>query len=687
MDANELLLGNRYVAIPTPSSPTVVDNTIAVGTIAANFASYGYILDGAAMKALQGLNDAELATFWSSVKPALKVITGSNRKMGKFVVYKNFPKEVLEKSEAEYWIAQILMYWGAPNEIFTEDKKRRVKLSELPDLKVLVTGDGSTWAKIFDRLRHMTARWNDQQKAEALFIIQNYDLREASIDLYGFKENGVTAAAEVFKKEGRVSASTATDAMRLAAALSGGDVSLRTNFRFAKFKRPERQRLLQIIFEGKNILDDFALRPGQWKRLLHALRPGDYKPYRSISEAYDRLYRGDYTTFASAVEHGLQTGDLAVLDVLKGRPGEFLRRFHKTYSTFGKDAVTAFVPVMDKLTNTQLLKFDAYLSTVNDRSTFIYAPKGIWCKAQIAKNKKAPIQPADLYRLRSTVSAIVGGRLNEKFPEGFDVAENASDVTLQTNDQKLAAYGRGTEFVIPERMNFIRSASYWECKSDYRNVWFDNGWNFFDSKWSPKGTCSWSSVKDVPGSEFSGDPTNSKDLKGRACQMIDLDLTKLEQQGIRYAVWNVLCYSGIKFSDATDVLATLQWGEEAQEGKLYEPSRAQMVFPLKAPALTSYVAYIDIKRRRLVYVDANLHGMVSTAKCNEASLSKNFPAYLEYVAALPSVGDLFRHGKKGTIPVVFNDADRTITEGKAFVFDRRNEANTFEPIELTPLLG
>lgn len=261
------------------------------------------------------------------------------------------------------------------------------------------------------------------------------------------------------------------------------------------------------------------------------------------------------------------------------------------------------------------------------------------------------------------------------------------EVKLQTNDPKLAEYGRGTEFDIPKNMNFIRTASYWEHVSGYGNSWFDNGWNFFDDNWNAKGTICWNTTHGVDGAVFSGDPVNSQDLKGRACQMIDLDLDLLEKQGIRYAVWNILSYSRVKFSDAKEVLATLQWGEQAQEGGLYEPARAQMVFPITGDNLTKYVAYIDVKARKLVYIDANLYGHVSSAASNVSVLSEMMPAFKEYLDSLPSIGDLVAHAKEGNTPVLFSDKEFEIEKNvKAFVFKPENPENSYEKIAVSDML-
>ena len=111
--------------------------------------------------------------------------------------------------------------------------------------------------------------------------------------------------------------------------------------------------------------------------------------------------------------------------------------------------------------------------------------------------------------------------------------------------------------------------------------------------------------------------------------MIDIYPQK-RPANVRYGVWNILAYSNIAFSESTEVLGTLQWGEEPEVGKLYEPSRAQLVFNLKNNAKTSYLAIIDFKENKLIYLDLGMRGSVSSATSNSAVLQANMPAVMEY---------------------------------------------------------
>jgi hypothetical protein len=291
--------------------------------------------------------------------------------------------------------------------------------------------------------------------------------------------------------------------------------------------------------------------------------------------------------------------------------------------------------------------------------------------------------------LLKSIRAEVAGRMKDLVgPVKLD--DRASMVKIQTNGSELAPYGRGTVFPIPENVTFIRTASYWENASNGNN-WFDNGWNFFGENWDVKGTLAWNATNFAnKAAIFSGDPTNSKTDDGKACQLIDLYIDKLVAAGVRYAVWNVLCYSKIKFSQATDVFAALQWGEDAQKGKLFEPSRAQLAFPLEGDSFTKYVAYIDLVERKLVYMDANLRADVSSACNNAVTLSETMPAFVEYLDSIPSVHDLFKGvaRKNGKINVVYDDANVELTKDeKAYVFKPVNEANSFTQINTSELLN
>jgi hypothetical protein len=190
------------------------------------------------------------------------------------------------------------------------------------------------------------------------------------------------------------------------------------------------------------------------------------------------------------------------------------------------------------------------------------------------------------------------------------------------------------------------------------------------------------------GAVFSGDPTNSQNMEGKACQMIDLYIDKLLENGVRYAVWNILAFSHIPFSDAEDVFAALQWGEDATAGKLFEPSRAQIAFPVTGKQMTKYICMIDLKERKLIYLDANLRGNVTSAASNGKVLEELMPGVMDYLQALPSVYDLFCHSVDPASPVkiLYSDKDVELKDTLAFVFKPENKDNRYRQVDLNGLL-
>lgn len=679
------LLDHGRLAVPVGSSGSTTCADSQLGTVASNLAYFGFAPSLEALAALRSMDERALADFWSVTEPALKRLTGDDRPMANFVVYKQFPAEVLAMSEARYWLQQLFIYLGAPDDWFSEEVPRAPLKDELK-LKTLQLAEPNALVDIFMSLVGNKARWTDAQREYAALLCDALKVEQLVLADFGFKENGVWLMARALKAGSKLVVPDATDVLRLAAALSDGDVSLREAVTFRAFARSERRALVALLEDSKNLLDDFGLRAGTWKRLLSRLHPGDFKAPR-VSAAYDKLYRGDYLTFNAKVEAGLRERDASVLALLEGRPGEFVRRLHKAYALFGMTAVNAFCRIVDKLQTGQLLKLRSYVATINGRQHLLYPPKGNWSRVKMVGNTKLALTGEAEQALKAAFDRVLALRMDRAFPQGVDLQVECEQVKLQTNDQELAPYGRGTVFDIPTNMRFVRTASYWQNPS-IGSTWFDNGVLFFGENWEPKGAVCWNVTHQMGSAAvFSGDPSNARDLKGRGCQMIDLYLDQLQRMGVRYAVWNILCFSRVTFSDADEVLATLQWGEDAQSGKLYEPSRAQMVFPLKGKNLTKYVAYIDVAQRKLVYMDANFKGSVQSASSNLDGVAQLMPAYVEQLRSLPSVADLFVHATSGAVPVLFTDEGRQLEAGEqAYVFKSVNPANSFKQVDVASLL-
>lgn len=690
--ANVLLTQMGYASVPIEASEKPADNT-QLGTVLASMAYYGYAPSVTMMDRMRRLSVEVLADFWRALDPLLAEITADNRDISDFVVYKNFPREVLEMSEAEYWVRQIIMYIGFPNELVTEVAEDREPLTEKLDLKTLEVSPSDPATMMIDYLVAKRTEMTPREISACHALLENCDQRTFDLSEFGFRANGARFAAYLIDHgEGhRVRTSSATDVLRIALVLSDMDPMMRTKPWFSPFTRAERRSLFAFLEGCSDLVEDFARNREVWKRLLSRLHPGDYNVPR-VQAAYNELYNGATERFNARLERGFANEDEGVLELLKTRPGMFMRALNQAYKVFGFKAVVAFKGILHELTVDQLLRTVRYLEC-RDNQLRLIRPSGNWEKSQvIAKTVHFDADAAT--GLARDLRAEVARRMNAALPEGVDLDPEVITVNLPSNGQEIDV-GRGTEIDLGDDVRFIRSASYWKMPG-HGNVYFDNGWNFFQADWRPMGAVCWNTEqfpfrkceKNRVGAIFSGDPTVSKDMEGRGAQMIDLYLDNLAEQGVAYAVWSIMCFSKKSFNQAEDVVATLQTGVEPQEGKLYEPGRAQISLPVKGDNMTKFMAYIDVARRKLIVMDCALPAVVESANAipTRKSLQDRMPAFMAYADMQPSIADLFEGVKAGSIPVRKSDKEMAVV-GKGYVFKSVNPESKIDAFDLEALLA
>ncbi|MFK8163576.1 MAG: hypothetical protein AB8H12_14075 [Lewinella sp.] len=683
---NTLLLRRHLVAVPTATG--TADRRM-VGTLLSNLAYFGYVPSVTLLEKLQTIGSDGLVTFWNDLEPALKTASGEDRKIGDTIVYQNFPREVLEMTEADYWFRQVLMYLGVHREAVREAPAARPALFEAGKLTVLRAADDGSLSGIQDALLAKPSVWIPIEQEEIDWFVANGYAPDTS--LIGFKENLVYAGTKCLEAGLPFVLTTTTDILRFYAGLSAGDISLNTNTKFKSLSRSRRRLLLEMLEQAPDLEEGLIRHRNKWVRALHALHVGDYgKIFPKAWKAAKVLREGGkFATFNGKVEALLMAKDPAVLTLLQSRPGDFSRRLVHLLHTFGAEAVTAFLEVVPKLPTMTLLRLEKVIDRYNITTYRTFAPLGNWTKLQVQERKvEEYLEGSWMDGITGALRAEVLVRVKAKFPQGVNPDPATAKIKLPTNNADGALpYGRGTEFALPDNVKFIRTATYWKATTG--TCWMDNGWNFFDEDWAAVDSIAWNHTDALkPAAVFSGDPVNSQNSEGTAGQLIDLYPDKLAARGIRYGVWSILSYSRIPFDGVEEVMGLMQLGEKPEAGKLIEPSRCQFTFKVTGSSLTRYVCYVDFIDRKIVYLDAGLYGNVGSAKANETSLGEKMPAMLDYLATLPSVHDVFRDVSLEVegLPVRYSDADVYIDTEKAYVFQPENEANNFKGIALEDLL-
>lgn len=204
----KILLENNLVELPT--SDGIKASLQIIATLNSNLMYYGYVFSSECLKSLMSCDDNSLKTLWSKLEPVLKETTGDSKKMDKYVVYKNFPQEVLDMSQSKYWFNQICMYIGCPNEWFTTDEQPRDAMFEKLTLKVLHKAKRDSLNQIYEKLLKLPCRWNRSQLESVLFLFERFETKLEDIP---FKENLVILASELIKQGKKVKMRSATELM------------------------------------------------------------------------------------------------------------------------------------------------------------------------------------------------------------------------------------------------------------------------------------------------------------------------------------------------------------------------------------------------------------------------------------------------------------------------------------------
>lgn len=688
-----ILIENNYVSAVLPHSANAPASHEELATVLSNIAWYGYIPSKPLLGILSSYSSEELLDFWNRTKNIFNDFfkEGLNAENG--VVYKNFPAEMLEKTFAEYWIAQIFMYIGLPSKIFAEPQKERATFEiDLKILTPLKPEMPTTLGDIFSSYKNKKVSLRPKEIEFIPFFIENLSLNEVNISEFAFKMNGITFAKAAYEKDLNIISSNATDVLRFAAILSGHGDNLNSRITHFKFMRKERKLLLSMLCGLTHYEEDIAARKESFKALFRALKPGDYKWAQSVSEMYNRLYHNKVSSFNSNIEKAKNTEDL--FNLLRQRPGVFLRRFHEMYAIDAKKSVEQLSIVLCEMNVYQLLKIKKYIQNVNLHDFMIARPKASWNMAKILDNKKCKFSEDHILFLTNMINKTLSEMLNQRMPEGISLDPLLRDIKLPSSDQEISI-GRGTKVRIAENITTLRSATYWTNHNQKMtgNFYFDNSWNFIHKNDENQDfAICWDTIPEDGSVHkkialFSGDPSISGSETSEATQFIDINLEEAKKAGMKYAVWSVLSYNNIAFNEAEKAFGCLQFVDDENSGQLFEPSRAEVQLSLKTRSTNKFLVLVDIVNHEIVYLDMPFPRMsTQTANANKAKIRHFIPALFEQLNFIPSVYELGENINSGNIPFLLNDKDNPI-KGKAYVFCERNEESEFEKIDLQTLLS
>jgi stress response protein SCP2 len=659
--SQEIYLNKRFKTFVEPGCSECPQTVIA--TIQKNLENLGFIMSRALCDRLSTHTPEAVTKFYNETVTVLKKMVGAHKRYSP--MYPNFPAQVMEASEAElYWNA-MSHYLGAFISDMLDDKDFVVLPKYAKDeredldpevetirLRVIGLGNQEDFDRIFTNILAANSSIPQTDKDILTWFVQEYQDRIKNLlpDKIPQKEtlSFVCGLALQHCQDATFLTKlidTATDVLRVAVALSNGDVSLAADTKFRRFKRSERRFLLAALDHASNATEDMLRYPEVWKRLGRELRPGDYaERYPLAYKAFD-VIRNDlpFDTYNNKVELALGVGDLdMVLSLLSERPGVFARRMdHVLRLGGGVQAVDRFLSVASKVSTPVLLAVYNHFKNRQTHFRRAFFPKGNVGKVQMP-DAVLPILPRDLSQ---AVASGVRNTLVERFrqlpPLGKvwiqpEMATQMVPVALRSASKALHTITRGSRLPIPDSP-FLRFFIWWKNGQERTDI--DLSCVMLDDQYITKANVSYFDLRDgLLGCYHSGDITSAP--RG-ACEFIDANLQKLQDRGIRYLVMCVNSFTQQPYKDLPECFAGLMGRTKPQSGEIFEARTVQQKFDLTSETTFAIPMIIDVKTREMIWADL---GVKTRHRLNNINSNRdNISMMTEAMVTLnrPNLYDLF----------------------------------------------
>jgi hypothetical protein len=419
---------------------------------------------------------------------------------------------------------------------------------------------------------------------------------------------------------------TVTDVLRLACALSGGDVTLQEPTRFRTLPRPLRRALLAgldaVVAANPAKLADVHAHREPFKRLGERLHPHEYPRWPHAADVF-AVARGEKQarSFDSRLEKLLDEFDvLGAVTLLKSAPGKLFRTLDLLLRIAAdqkeRDAVVAAaVETAPQVSGRVVLSVREHLhnrARETDEPRIFVNRRG---RAWVTPDFRAPLPDADRDRLITALDTEIRRRLPT--PGRLLLDPEILDVALPLSGRATAAglgvLPRGS--TSPVDGDQLRFFVYWrqsETRTDY-----DLSALLLDADYSTDSWLSYTSLKTV-GGEHSGDITEAPD---GASEFINLSLGRVRST---FIVPQVNIFSGEGFEEVEESFFGFMLRDGEQKGRPFEPRTVRMKSDLRGTgrvALPLAFQRGDDGRWRAKWLHMYRKGITSANRVEENQLS------------------------------------------------------------------
>jgi hypothetical protein len=624
---NSLYLRRRSKIIP-PSGAGEALPPNYVASLVKNIEPLGYTFSEPLADACQSLTLEQLTQFYQTLIADLRRARGVQFPFGP--MYPNFPAQVMALAQSRLYLNAFVHYLSG-GRLFPRTKtEERLPLQDSVKLQVIELGTEADFESLFGQIALANTSISGLDKEDLTWFVSSYGdgIQPFLPARVPQKENMAFLASLLMQHTTQAEpfiagfCRTATDILRLAVALSGGDVSLAAAAKFRTFSRPERRLLLGLLERAPNAAEDMRRWKGRWVRLGEKLHPGEYRRQYPISWQAFNVLRSDLPllTFNSRIEKALEEHDSAgAIAILTPRPGDFARRLDHLLRTapehqeqkyqeqkYQEQTVEAFAGVAGKVSTPVLLQVMTHFQTRRDGSDLrVFFSKGSLPKAYGKLNTLPELSAGICERAVAACRDALRERFRVLPPLGRCFVDPALmnypvPFSQRSASKSFRTIPRGSRLPLPEDCRVLRLFLWWKNGKDRTDV--DLSAAMFDADFRYVDVVSYYELR-CDGGVHSGDIV---DAPNGASEFVDITLDRMQARGIRYVVMTLGGYTPQPFCDLPECFAGWMSRSAPQSGEIYDPRTVQDRLDLTAESRIAIPLLVDVADRTLVWCDLAL---------------------------------------------------------------------------------
>jgi hypothetical protein len=409
---------------------------------------------------------------------------------------------------------------------------------------------------------------------------------------------------------------TSTDVLRIATALSGGDISLAGPTKYKKFSRTERRFLLTLLEGCKNLNEDMVRYKNYWIRLGEILHPGEYS--KRFPDAYDAftILRNNVKieTFNSKAEVLIKEKNvLELAKHLSKRPAELARKLDFILSNNKEHSsnilVDYFKNVADRIPTPTLLQVMANfkIRASESKNIRIVLPKGNLAKVKVLDD----FRPTMSQDISLSVVKVINSILAERFSTLPELGKVYVDSKLskyvvpssqRSASRSLHTITRGSQIDLSDE-GTVRMFIYWKEPTGLRTD-LDLSAIMYDENWDMKDQISFTNLTGT-GCKHSGDIQSAPN---GASEFIDIDKKVVLERGVRYVAMNIYSFTAQPFAEMPECFAGVMGRKQPKSGEIFEAKTVKHKFDVTAESAVAIPLILDLKENKVIWADLSMNG-------------------------------------------------------------------------------